>query len=163
MTNTLYDNAVFFFATTRCRDEFHRFCQRFSLTTSSAHDIFEVIDHATGAIVHEEAELPAILNWLDLNPGYGFDFYLVDGHDQIFTFSYLRDGYHVMSLPYRLADQDVLAEIIDEFNAIYGWGAGEDTPPPTSINEVKAIVDAMQSPFLRYRNGQFIWPNESPH
>lgn len=163
MTDPFYVGAVFFFATERCSGAFQRFRDRFSLTISSVQDVFEIVDNETGRVLHEEAELPAILRYLDLNPGCGFDFYLVDKKGHIFTFSYLRDGYHVMSLPYGLFDQGSLGEILDEFDAIYGWGGGEDFPPPENLDDIRAAVGSKHSPFLRYHNGRFVPPNEFPN
>lgn len=160
MIDPFYADAVFFFAAERCNGAFQKFCSRFFLTISSVHDVFEIVDNETGRVLHEEAELSAILSYLDLNPDCGFDFYLVDKKGLIFTFSYLRDGYHVMSLPYGLFDQDSLSEIIGDFDAIYGWGAGEDSSPPENLDDIRAAVGSKHSPFLRYRNGEFVLPNE---
>jgi len=159
MQTLLDHNSVFFFASERCHGAFQKFCQRFSLTTSSVHDIFEIIDDETGEVLHQEVELTGILKYLELNPGNSFDFYLVDEQNQIFTFSYLGDGYQVMSLPYTLTGQVTLQQILDEFKAISGWETGEDSPPPANMDEIRAMTEASNSPFLRYRSGEFILPN----
>ncbi|MGN0934749.1 hypothetical protein, partial [Falsigemmobacter intermedius] len=104
---------------------------------------------------HKENTLTDMLEFLNTNPACSFDFYLLDNDGEIFTFSYRPKGYHVMSLPYRIINRFDPKEILEEFRAVYGWGAGEDSPPPNSIDEIKASTSLASSPFIRYSEGKF--------
>lgn len=153
MSDPFFDGAVFYFAAERREGAFQRFRDRFGLEPSP-HVPFEIIDQATGKLVNQENDLADMIAYLDSHPARCFDFYLADQAGASFTFSYRPQGYHVMSIPYVLLDEAALLTLLRDFDAIYGWGAGEDAPPPDNLAVIRAAVKSVESPFLRYRDGK---------
>lgn len=96
---------------------------------------------------------------LDTNTNLCLDFYFNNAEGHIFTFSYRPVGYHVMSIPYGLLSMDQIKSFIGEFDILNAWGAGEDSPPPDTVEEIEAASDFASSPFLRFRNGTYLLGN----
>ena len=156
MTSDDYANIVLFAAARRAQGAFDRFRNSFSLLRPDPDTVYEITDWKSGEIAHEESAFERAIEYLDANPELCFDFYLRDPDDNIFTFSYRPPGYHVMSIPYGLLAVDEIKVFISEFDILHAWGAGEDSPPPASIEEIEAASGCANSSFLRYRDGKLL-------
>lgn len=152
-----YANIVLFAATFRKEGGFEKFRTFFNLSPPDADAVYEIFESKPGRIVHEKKTFEGATKCLDANPNFRFDFYLRDPNDSIFTFSYGPPGYQVMSIPYGLLTVDEIKVFIKEFDILYAWGTGEDSPPPDSIEEIKLASSSQISPFVRYRDGKILF------
>ncbi|RCW84194.1 hypothetical protein [Paracoccus lutimaris] len=160
MTSEDYANIVLFAAARRKQGAFDKFRSFFRLLRPDPGTAYEITDWKSGEMVHEESSLESAVGYLDANPELCFDFYLSDPDENIFTFSYRPVGHHVMSIPYGLLSVVEIKAFIKEFDILYAWGTGEDSPPPDDIEEIYEASGCVNSPFVRYRDGKLLLGRE---
>lgn len=144
----------FMFLCPRAPDLFARFEARFGLSANQTEH--EIYDAERDMVLFEAASLAELFGWLAEHPDFPYSLYLSDPEGRPFMFAQLP-GHHICTIPYTLLANADLLSLLQEFNAICGWGS-VNIPPPDTMADVTAEM-ANPSYFKRYKDGKLIPPD----